>query len=114
LLYAYTRIQSIFAKANRVLEEVHAQFELSSSYETDLAKQLLLFPDVIDQIIQKSTPHLLCTYLYELAGLFSSFYENCPILNHEQELSRLKLAALTAKVLKLGLSLLGIPTLDRM
>lgn len=114
LLYAYTRIQSIFAKANRVLGEVHAQFELSSSYETDLAKQLLLFPDVIDQIIQKSTPHLLCTYLYELAGLFSSFYENCPILNHEQELSRLKLAALTAKVLKLGLSLLGIPTLDRM
>ena len=63
-----------------------------------------------------SAPEL-CTYLYELAGAFSSFYEACPILNQENkalQLSRLKLAGLTSRVLELGLSLLGIKTLKRM
>ena len=68
-------------------------------------------------VTQKAAPHLLCTYLYELAGIFSSFYEACPILNQEDEalkFSRLKLASLTSRVLELGLSLLGIKTLKRM
>ncbi len=59
-------------------------------------------------------PHILCQYLYELAGSFSSFYEACPILNAEETTknSRLKLA-LTAKTLKQGLDLLGIKTVER-
>ncbi len=59
---------------------------------------------------------MMCSYLYELAGAFSSFYEACPILNSEGETkqSRLRLAALTARTIKQGLDLLGINTLDRM
>ncbi|PLN12131.1 arginine--tRNA ligase, partial [Klebsiella pneumoniae] len=56
-------------------------------------------------------------YLYDLAGLFSGFYEHCPILSAESEEtrnSRLKLALLTAKTLKLGLDTLGIETVERM
>ena len=62
-------------------------------------------------------PHLLCAYLYDIAGLFSSFYENCPILSAEdpaQRQSRLRLAALTGRTLKQGLELLGLNTLERM
>ena len=57
-----------------------------------------MFPEIINNVAQKSTPHLLCAYLYELAGLFSSFYEACPILNHQDsllKLSRLKLSQQT-------------------
>ena len=63
------------------------------------------------------TPHVMCAYLYDLAGLFSGFYEHCPILSAESEAtrnSRLKLALLTAKTLKLGLDTLGIETVERM
>jgi arginyl-tRNA synthetase len=59
----------------------------------------------------------LCAYLYDVAGLFSSFYENCPILSAEtpaQMQSRLRLAALTGRTLKQGLELLGLETLERM
>jgi len=61
-------------------------------------------------------PHLLCSYLYELSGLFSSFYENCPVLASEGDTrqSRLHLAALSGRTLKKGLELLGLPTLERM
>jgi arginyl-tRNA synthetase len=59
----------------------------------------------------------MCAYLYDLAGLFSGFYEHCPILTAESDttrLSRLQLAALTAKTLKQGLDTLGIDTVERM
>ena len=66
---------------------------------------------------KEGTPHVLCAYLYELAGVFSSFYEHCPILNnddHQVKLSRLKLALLTERTLKQGLDLLGIKTVEKM
>ena len=75
------------------------------------------FNEIIKSVAKQGMPHHLCSYLFELAGLFSSFYEACPILAAESETqkqSRLKLAALTAKTLKQGLSLLGINTLERM
>ena len=59
----------------------------------------------------------MCAYLYDVAGLFSGFYEHCPILTAESEgvrQSRLKLALLTAKTLKIGLDTLGIQTVERM
>ena len=68
-------------------------------------------------VADKGTPHMLCAYLYDIAGLFSSFYENCPILTAEDEAtrnSRLRLAALTGRTLKQGLELLGLETLERM
>ncbi len=71
----------------------------------------------MNNVAEKGTPHVLCAYLYDLAGLFSSFYENCPILGAEspdQQKSRLRLAALTGRTLKQGLDLLGLETLERM
>lgn len=118
LLYAYTRINSIFVKAG--IDDwlsLKAEVMLEQEQEISLAKHLITYPEVINHVVLKASPHLLCSYLYELAVLFSSFYESCPILNQDNTklgMSRLKLAALTAKVLKQGLDLLGISTLSRM
>ena len=82
-----------------------------------LAIKLLQFEEAVQTVGKEGTPHVLCAYLYELAGVFSSFYEHCPILNAEDEnvkLSRLKLASLTEKTLKQGLELLGIKTIEKM
>ena len=90
---------------------------LEHEKELDLASKLVQFNEVITNVARLGCPHLLCSYLYELAGLFSSFYEACPILkaeNDTQKQSRLKLAWLTASTLKQGLNLLGINTLERM
>ena len=90
---------------------------LTHEREIDLANKLVQFNEIINQVSKQGLPHFLCGYLFELAGLFSSFYEACPILiaeSEEEKQSRLKLAALTAKTLKQGLSLLGIQTLERM
>ena len=117
LLYAYTRVSSIFNKAGIAMDSVTAPVALSEEKEIDLANKLMQFNEIINQVAKQGMPHFLCSYLYELAGLFSSFYEACPILVAETEIqkqSRLKLAALTAKTLKQGLSLLGINTLERM
>ncbi|CDZ79296.1 Arginine--tRNA ligase [Legionella massiliensis] len=117
LLYAYTRINSLFQKAGIASEKLTKPIILRDFHDLSLAKQLTIFPEIIDNVVAKASPHLLCTYLYELAGSFSSFYEACPILNQDDILlkeSRLKLAGLTAKILELGLSLLGIKTLKRM
>lgn len=117
LLYAYTRIASIFQRGNIDTEKLNGEIILEKEQETNLANQLTKFSEVLNKVADRGQPHLLCTYLYELAGLFSSFYENCPVLNAEDEdmkNSRLKLSALTANVLKEGLHLLGIETLERM
>jgi len=117
LLYAYTRVNSLFQKAGISLDSLDKPIIFESPSEILLAKHIILFPEVIDMVTQKAAPHLLCTYLYELAGIFSSFYEACPILNQEDvalKFSRLKLASLTSRILELGLSLLGIKTLKRM
>jgi arginyl-tRNA synthetase len=117
LLYAYTRINSLFQKADTNFNLTQESLRLDTGNDSLLAKHILLFPDVIDSVAIKAAPHLLCTYLYELAGLFSTFYESCPILNQNDEIlkrSRLKLAKMTSRILELGLSLLGIKTLKRM
>lgn len=116
--YAYTRIRSIFNKADvdpTALAE--AKIQLSDEKERALAIKLLQFEEAVQTVGKEGTPHVLCAYLYELAGVFSSFYEHCPILNAEDEnvkLSRLKLASLTEKTLKQGLALLGIKTIEKM
>ena len=73
---------------------------------------------VVNGVADKGMPHLLCTYLYELSGNFMTFYEACPInkdgVDEATRQSRLLLCAATAKVLKLGLGVLGIHTLERM
>lgn len=116
LQYAYARICAIFRKAGVVLQDHHASLELNQEQEEALAQQLIAFNDVVHQVAAKGMPHLLCNYLYDLSGRFMSFYEACPILSADDSLkaSRLQLAALTAKVIKQGLALLGINTLERM
>jgi arginyl-tRNA synthetase len=115
LLYAYTRIQSLLRKSAVASEFTKVKFNLTSSHEISLAKHLLKFTEAFESSLVKYQPNLLCNYLFELATMFSAFYEHCQILREaEFKLSRLKLAQLTAKVLAAGLGLLGIPILDKM
>jgi len=117
LLYAYTRVASVFRKLGRSMDEVAGSIVLEAEHEQALGAKLAQFAEVLNGVGEKGVPHLLCSYLYDLAGLFSSFYEHCPILTAESEavkLSRLRLAALTGKTLKQGLELLGLETLERM
>ena len=116
--YAYTRVLSVFRKAD--VDEsalVNAQVVISEDREAQLAARLLQFEETLTVVAREGTPHVMCAYLYDVAGLFSGFYEHCPILSAENEEirnSRLKLAQLTAKTLKLGLDTLGIETVERM
>ena len=118
LQYAFTRIQSIFRKAEVNAAELTGEISLNEAAEQALAQKLTQFGDVVNNVAAKSSPHLLCTYLYELAGQFMSFYEACPVNKDGVEAttknSRLQLCAATAKVLQQGLGLLGIATLERM
>ena len=117
LLYAYTRVSSIFAKAGVAADALEGEISLNSEQEKALGNKLMQFNDAVNNVAAKGLPHVMCSYLFELAGAFSSFYEACPILIAEDQAvknSRLKLAALTAKTLQQGLSLLGIKTLERM
>jgi len=116
--YAYTRVLSVFRKA--AVDEAAlaaAAVVISEDREAQLAARLLQFEETLSVVARDGTPHVMCSYLYDLAGLFSGFYEHCPILSAESEAvrnSRLKLAQLTAKTLKLGLDTLGIETVERM
>ena len=116
--YAYTRIRSIFNRSQIALSEVEqATLSIADEKERALAIKLLQFEEAIQIVAKDGTPHVLCAYLYELAGVFSSLYEHCPILNNEDQqvkLSRLKLALLTERTLKQGLDLLGIKTVEKM
>ncbi|WP_439886534.1 arginine--tRNA ligase [Pseudomonas sp. MBLB4123] len=117
LLYAYTRVASVFRKLGKAVTEIDGQISLGAEQEQALAAKLAQFGEVLNSVADKGTPHLLCTYLYDLAGLFSSFYENCPILaaaDQATQQSRLRLAALTGRTLQQGLQLLGLETLERM
>ncbi|MGP1931285.1 MAG: arginine--tRNA ligase [Arsenophonus sp. ET-YP4-MAG3] len=115
--YAYTRVVSIFRRANINPKELTEQIILTNNYEQALAIRLLQFEETILIVAREGLPHIMCTYLYNIACLFSSFYEHCPILNAENNAlkeSRLKLALLTKKILKIGLNTLGIQTVERM
>jgi arginyl-tRNA synthetase len=117
LLYAYTRVASIFRRAGLDANDIDGDIHLETEAETELAGRLIQFSAVLEQVGERGLPHLLCNYLFDIAGLFSSFYEQCPVLNAESEYhrqSRLQLARLTAGVLQKGLELLGIDTLERM
>jgi arginyl-tRNA synthetase len=129
LQYAYARIRSIFRKGGteRVASPAPSQespatnnepqaLSLEAPEEFALARQLLDFGLVLEAAADDYRPNFLCNYLYDLAGRFTAFYENCPVLRSEaqQRASRLALCDLTARVLKQGLDVLGIDTLEQM
>jgi arginyl-tRNA synthetase len=126
LQYAYARIRSIFRKAAsdspdgwlaaRQTPLAETALVLSAPAEFALAKHLLNFGLVLEAVAEEFRPNFLCNYLYELAGHFGRFYENCPVLKAEpaERASRLVLCELSARVLKAGLEILGIETLEQM
>jgi arginyl-tRNA synthetase len=117
LLYAYARIRSIFRKGNESEENLaNREIKLTEPHEIALARHLLNFDFVLNGAADEYRPNFVCNYLYELAAHFTGFYEHCPVLKSEGDTrnTRLMLCALTAKVLKTGLAVLGIETLEQM
>jgi arginyl-tRNA synthetase len=118
LQYAYARIRSIFRKAEGTFNIQHSTFniQLAAPEEIALAKHLLNFGLTLEAVAEEYRPNFLCNYLFELAGKFTTFYENCPVLKAEPTMrgSRLALCDLTAQVLKKGLETLGIETVEQM
>ncbi|GAA0331584.1 arginine--tRNA ligase [Morganella psychrotolerans] len=115
--YAYTRVASVFKRAGIDSASLTLPIILNDDRERQLAARLLQFEETITSVAREGMPHMMCSYLYELACLFSGFYEHCPILAAETEelrQSRLKLALLTQKTLKAGLDTLGIGTVEKM
>ena len=115
LQYAYARIRSIFRKAEGRMQ--NSEIKLTVNEELALAKHLLNFGLTLEAVVEELRPNFLCNYLYELAGKFTSFYENCPVLKAGDEAtrnSRLALCDLTARVLKEGLATLGIEVVEQM
>ena len=115
LQYAYTRIKSIFRKTEAA--GFTAEIQLAAPEELVLAKHLLNFGLTLEAVIEDYRPNYLCNYLFELAGKFTSFYENCPVLkadNTAMRNSRLALCELTARVMQQGLDTLGIQTVEQM
>ena len=115
--YAHTRVASVFKRADIDADSLTQPIILTDDRERQLAARLLQFEETITAVAREGLPHMMCSYLYDLAGLFSGFYEHCPILAAESEelrQSRLKLALLTQKTLKAGLDTLGIGTVEKM
>ncbi|MFM6357983.1 MAG: arginine--tRNA ligase [Planktothrix sp.] len=118
LLYAYVRIQGISRKGNIDWQQLGTDIKivLEAEAESILAKHLLQLQDVLAEVAHDLFPNRLCQYLFELSQKFNQFYEQCSVMKAEepQRTSRIALCDLTARTLKLGLSLLGIPVLERM
>ena len=117
MLYAYVRVQGISHKGNIDFTQLgDAPFVLADDAELALAKHLLALDTVVIEVARDLFPNRLCQYLFELSQKFNQFYDRCSVLQAEepQRTSRLMLCDLTARTLKLGLSLLGIQVLERM
>ncbi len=118
LQYAYTRIQSIFRRAGVDPVALQSDIVIAAEQEKALALKLLQLPEVLEQVTREALPHVLCSYLYDVASLFMRFYEVCPILKDDVDEatrnSRLGISRVTAQTLQTGLALLGIETMEKM
>jgi len=117
LQYATTRILSIFRKAGLAGADATGAIRVTEAAERDLALRLLGFGAVVTQVAETAEPHRLCAYLFDVASLFTAFYEQCPVLKADDEATmgaRLALCAATLRVLRAGLGLLGVPVPERM
>jgi arginyl-tRNA synthetase len=116
--YATTRSRSIFRKAGLDPAAAPTAITVTEKAERDLALQLLGFAAAVEEVADTAEPHRLCTYVFETASLFTTFYEKCPVLRDDVSEatrdSRLALCAATLRVLTTGLGLLGVPLPDRM
>ena len=119
LQYATARIRSIFRRAGGDADPAlrGSRVAVTAAPERALALRLLDFGAVVTAVGETAEPHRLCAYLFDVASLFTAFYEECPVLKAEPEslrAARLALCALTLSVLSTGLGLLGVPVPDRM
>jgi arginyl-tRNA synthetase len=118
MLYAYVRVQGISRRGGIDFEQLGSDCAIALQDETELtlAKYLLQFDEALSDVEADLLPNRLCQYLFELSQKFNQFYDRCPVLSAEEPLrtSRLVLSDLTARTIKLGLSLLGIAVLERM
>ncbi len=116
MLYSYARIKSMFRRAGVDEDALSGAIIIGEKAENTLAIKLLQFPEVVEDVARQCYPHVLCNYLHELADAFMKFYEQCPVLRTDEPVrtSRLLLALLTARIVRQGLDLLGIETLERM
>jgi arginyl-tRNA synthetase len=116
LQYAYTRIHSIFRRAEVEPAQLTGDILLIEPGENALALKLVQFAETLEAVATDCVPNLLCNYLFELSGLFMKFYEDCPVLKAAEETrtSRLLLCVATANTLNKGLDLLGIKTVEQM
>jgi len=119
LQYATARIRSIFRRAGAAADpDIRgSRVAVTAPPERALALRLLGFGAVIAQVGETAEPHRLCAYLFDVASLFTTFYEECPVLKAEPEslrARRLALCALTLRVLTAGLGLLGVPVPEQM
>lgn len=118
MLYAYVRVQGISRKGGIDLEHLPAEARVHLEDETEfaLARHLLQLDEVLEEVAADLFPNRLAQYLFELSQKFNQFYDRCSVLQAEepQRTSRLILCDLTARTLKVGLSLLGIEVLERM
>jgi arginyl-tRNA synthetase len=138
--YAYARIRSIFRKAaggSTGFQPVQSggvesspvlptgtgykpvlpiSFSVKEPAERALAMKILQFPETIHTVVQECMPNVLCAYLYDLAGAFTGFYENCPVLTSDEPVrsQRLALCDLASRVIRTSLNLLGIATIEQM
>lgn len=118
LIYAYVRTAGIkrklsnseFSPQEHGLSPIH----LVHAMELNLAVHLLRFPEMVNEVADDLFPNRLCEYLFELANHFNQFFRDCRIIGSEEQASRLSLSELTAKVLKLGMGLLGLKTVEKM
>lgn len=117
LIYAYVRVQGLTRRGNIDWQLLSGNINiyLEDESERTLATHLVQLEETLALVTAELLPSRLCQYLFELSQRFNQFYDRCPILSAPEPLkhSRLALAYLTANVLKLGLSLLGIRVLDR-
>lgn len=116
LQYAHARIRSIFRKGNWNPDDTMTDITLTEAAELSLARQILRLGEIIDLVARELRPHHLCSYLYELASRFTTFWDQCPVLQspEPQRMARLVLCDAAARTLQQGLDLLGIEHPDAM
>lgn len=116
LLYAYVRINGIKKKTNADMDHVlaHHQIDLKHPTEITLGLHLRRFGEILEYFSRDLLPNRLCEYLYELAEKFNAFFRDCRVEGTTEEGSRLVLCELTARILKQGLEILGLETVERL
>ena len=116
LLYSYVRINGIKRKIGADIDEVLSRHRISVSHPSEIALGLHLrrFGEILDMVARDLLPNRLTDYLYALAEKFNAFFRDCRVEGSPEEGSRLALCELTSRVLRQGLEILGLETVDRM